>query len=89
MLMPVALYLVAVNLWTLAAFRHDKRQAVAGHRRIAERDLLLLAAIGGSPGAFAGRHAFRHKTRKEPFSTLLQLIAAVQVGLAAGLLVLV
>ncbi len=88
MLTPISLYLVAVNLWTLGTFRYDKQQAVAGGRRISEANLLLLAIIGGSPGAFAGRHAFRHKTRKEPFSTALQLIAAIQVGILAGLFVL-
>jgi len=35
---------------------------------------------GGSPGAFLARHLFRHKTRKEPFSTYLKLIACVQIG---------
>ncbi|HEX2794628.1 MAG TPA: DUF1294 domain-containing protein [Croceicoccus sp.] len=88
MLMPASLYLLAVNLWTFAAFGHDKRQAIAGGRRTPEASLLLLALIGGSPGAFAGRRRFRHKTRKEPFSSILQVIAAIQIGVLAGLLVL-
>jgi len=88
MLMPASLYLLAVNLWTFAAFGHDKRQAIAGGRRTPEASLLLLALIGGSPGASAGRRRFRHKTRKEPFSTILQVIAAIQIGVLAGLLVL-
>ncbi len=45
-----------------------------------EADLLKLALIGGTPGAFLARHMFRHKTRKEPFSTYLQLIAVIQLG---------
>lgn len=73
-----------VNLWTIACFWHDKARAVAGGRRVPERDLLLLAAIGGTPAALAARHLLRHKTRKEPFSTRLKLVAVVQTGLLIG-----
>jgi uncharacterized membrane protein YsdA (DUF1294 family) len=74
-----------VNLWTIRCFRVDKRSAIEGARRISEADLLFLAAIGGTPGAFWARRAFRHKTRKQPFSSLLWLIAFVQAGVAIGL----
>lgn len=74
----------AVNLWTAFRFWYDKRLAIAGQRRIPESDLLFLAFIGGSPGAFLARHLFRHKTRKQPFSTYLQLIAVIQAGAIAG-----
>lgn len=79
--------LLAVNLWTVLRFWQDKQRAMAGERRIAEGDLLGLALIGGSPGALLARHMFRHKTRKEPFSTQLSVIIALQVGLAVGLVV--
>lgn len=74
-----------VNLATFLCFQADKALARAGMRRIRERDLLSLAALGGSPAAFLARHLFRHKTRKEPFSTHLMLIAALQGGAAIGL----
>jgi uncharacterized membrane protein YsdA (DUF1294 family) len=77
--------LLLVNLWTMLRFHDDKQRAIAGRRRIPEADLLALAFIGGTPGAFAARHLFRHKTRKQPFSTWLMLIAMVQVGVAIGL----
>lgn len=77
--------LLAVNGWTVFRFWQDKRRATAGARRIAEADLLTLAIIGGSPGALLARRLFRHKTRKEPFSTRLQLIAALQAGALIGL----
>ena len=41
--------------------------------------------IGGSPGALLARRWFRHKTRKEPFSTRLLVIVAVQAGTIIGL----
>jgi len=79
-----AALLAALNLWTFASFWHDKRQAIAGGRRISEGSLLLLALLGGTPGAFATRRMFRHKTRKQPFVTQLWLIALVQIGGLSG-----
>lgn len=70
--------LVLANLVAFILFAMDKRRARMGLRRFSERTLLLWALIGGTPGAFLGRHVFRHKTRKQPFSTLLWLIAAAQ-----------
>ena len=81
-------WFVGVNLWTFVRFEQDKTRAVRGERRIPEADLLWLATIGGSVGAFAARHLFRHKTRKEPFSTYLMTIAAAQVGAGGVLLFL-
>jgi uncharacterized membrane protein YsdA (DUF1294 family) len=76
--------LVLVNLWTMVRFADDKRRAHEGRRRIPEADLLALALIGGSPGALIARRMFRHKTRKEPFSSRLLAIVWVQVALMIG-----
>lgn len=78
-----ALYLLAVNAAAYIAFAIDKRRAIEGARRIPEHVLLQLAAIGGVIGAFAAQQTLRHKTRKEPFATLLWLIAGLQI-LALG-----
>ena len=84
-LFPMAIFgLVLVNLWTILRFWQDKQRAVAGERRISEGDLLGLALIGGSPGALLARRLFRHKTRKQPFSTYLLVIIALQVGAVLG-----
>lgn len=74
-----------INLWTLLRFWQDKQRAMSGERRISEAELLNLAFIGGSPGAFLARRLFRHKTRKEPFSTRLLVIVALQLGALLGL----
>lgn len=76
---------VCVNLFTILLFWWDKRRAVAGERRIPEAELLSLAFFGGSPGALLARRLFRHKTRKQPFSTRLLLIVAIQLGALIGL----
>lgn len=85
-LLPLAMVaLLIVNGWTMLRFWQDKRRAITGGRRIPERELLGLALVGGSPAALLARRLFRHKTRKEPFSTQLQLIVAIQAGAAIGL----
>lgn len=78
-------FLLAMNLWTVLRFWQDKQRAVAGERRIPEADLLGLAAWGGTPGALLARRMFRHKTRKQPFSSRLLGIAALQAAIVAGL----
>ena len=88
MIVAVALvWLAVINCWTILAWRQDKRSAIAGLRRHPESNLLLLALIGGTPGAFLGRHLYRHKTRKQPFVTWLFLIAAIQLGVAIAFLI--
>ena len=64
-------YLVIINLITWILYGIDKNRARSGDWRISERALLTMAAIGGTPGAFAARRVFRNKTRKRPFVDLL------------------
>lgn len=85
MIVPAIILFVLVNIWTIGTFWTDKNRAIAGARRVREADLLWLAAIGGSPGALLARQWFRHKTRKEPFSTRLLLIVFAQLGAIIGL----
>ncbi|WP_407875673.1 DUF1294 domain-containing protein [Qipengyuania nanhaisediminis] len=75
----ILIALLAVNLAAFAAFGIDKVLAENKSRRISEATLLQLAFFGGIGGAYAGRSLFRHKTRKQPFSTHLGLIAGFQL----------
>ena len=77
-------YFIAVNFVAFAAFGLDKTFAESGARRISESRLLGWAALGGIPGAYAGRHLFRHKTRKVSFSQRLHAVATCQIVLAVG-----
>ncbi|HEY8617034.1 DUF1294 domain-containing protein [Phenylobacterium sp.] len=76
-------YFAALNVATFVAFGLDKHYAVTERRRIPERTLLTVAALGGSAGALLARPVFRHKTRKEPFGGWLRLIVWGQC-VAAG-----
>jgi uncharacterized membrane protein YsdA (DUF1294 family) len=81
----IATAFIAVNFFAFAAFGIDKMKAEAGQWRVAESTLLMLAFVGGTPGAYAGRSVFRHKTRKQPFSSQLHSIAVLHgIALAGG-----
>ncbi len=82
----IALALVAVNIFTAAAFGIDKARAARGEWRISEANLLLLAFFGGTVGAYSGRALFRHKTRKQPFCDQLRAIAVLQIIAVAALI---
>lgn len=84
----VLLALTAINLMTVLAFAHDKARAASGGWRVRESTLLGMAFFGGSPGALWARRRFRHKTRKQPFGTCLNVIAMLHAGVAIGLAML-
>jgi len=77
--------LSVVNLLSLALFGIDKLSSVKRGWRIPESSLLL-AALVGPFGAFAGMLIFRHKTRKMkfilvPIFLILQLVLLVYLNL--------
>ena len=78
--------LIALNVIAFAAFGIDKAKAKRNQWRIAESTLLMLAFLGGTLGAYAGRRVFRHKTRKQPFNSNLFAIAVMQVVGLGGLI---
>lgn len=60
----IAGYFVAVNIWAFLLYGADKRRARKSQRRISERTLLSLAAIGGSIGVITGmRYLFYEYTK--------------------------
>ena len=74
----LGLYLV-VSLVALGFYWHDKRMAQDGKRRIPEKTLHLLEALGGWPGALLAQQWLRHKTQKQPFQNIFRLIVAGHV----------
>ena len=91
--LPVC-YLLAVNLITFLVFGLDKWKAKRkikndAVRRVPEKTLFLLAAIGGSVGALLGMKAFHHKTLHKSFRFGIPAILIAQVVLAAGIWVYV
>lgn len=81
-------WLVAVNVVVLVLYRWDKwRSTHQGDGiRIPELTLQVLAATGGTPGAFVGQRLFRHKTKKRRFQAVFWLTVAAQAALLAWVL---
>jgi uncharacterized membrane protein YsdA (DUF1294 family) len=77
-LLLLVLALSIINIAAFAAFGIDKARARAKAWRISEGNLLGLALLGGTAGAYLGRWYFRHKTRKTSFSVALHAIAVGQ-----------
>ncbi len=75
----LGVYIGLINLLAYGLFRHDKRQAEKRGWRVPENTLLAVAILGGSIGAKWGQYALRHKTRKQPFSLVLNLILIAQI----------
>ena len=78
----LGLWLLIINLIAFALMGVDKRRARReGAWRIPERRLFLSALLGGSVGAIAGMHVFRHKTKHWYFRYGLPALLALQAVL--------
>lgn len=83
MLKYLIVYLGIVSLVLFIMMGHDKRQARRGGRRVPEKRLFAVAALGGALGGWLGMYAFHHKTRHWHFKfgfpalALLHLAALV------------
>ena len=77
--------LALIHVGTFLVYGDDKRRAKhPGARRIPEKTLLLLAALGGSPGALAGMRLFHHKTRHWYFKYGVPAMLLLQLALLGG-----
>ena len=86
MLPYILAWFLVLNGGTAAVFRYDKAAAGAGRRRIPERTLHLLAAVGGVGGALWAMYGIRphHKTHKPGFVAIEAAILAGYGLLALG-----
>ena len=70
--------LAILNIVTFSVYGIDKNRAIEGTWRIPEKVLLMLAAVGGSIGAYLGMRFFHHKTLKPRFSVGIPLMIIAQ-----------
>ena len=78
-------YLLAINIVSLFLYGIDKYKAKKNKWRISEATLLMMAAIGGSIGAWAGMRLWHHKTMHKKFKYGIPLISIMQIALVAYL----
>lgn len=86
----LAIWLALINLITFLVFGLDKWKAKRKEknekvRRVPEKTLLILSALGGSVGALLAMRAFRHKTLHKAFRFGVPLILALQIIVPFGL----
>ena len=77
-------YLIAVNVAAWIMYGLDKWKARSGKWRISERNLLIVALIGGSVGALTGMLMFRHKTKKPKFVVGIPVMLVVHCVIVAA-----
>ena len=84
------LWLLLINLVAFLAYGLDKLLSkLKEHQekipRLRERNLLLLAAVGGGVGAWLGMEIFRHKTKHRSFRICVPLFTLLWVVVVGGL----
>lgn len=72
-------YLIGVNIAGVMLMAIDKGRAIRRRWRIKEKNLFLIAIIGGSLGCMIGMQLFRHKTKHIKFTIGMPSIFIIQV----------
>ena len=78
----LVLYLLLINSVAVVITVHDKLAAIHQRRRVPEKVLLLISALGGAPEMYITMLIIRHKTRKPLFMVGIPLIFIVELALA-------
>ncbi len=73
-------YFLGISLLACVLTAWDKRRARRGGRRVAERTLFTVAALGGALAMLVTMHLARHKTRHRRFMWGLPLIILLQAA---------
>ena len=79
------MWLSIINLIAFFAMGNDKYRAETGKWRIPEKNLFLMAELGGSLGGICGMYVFHHKTQHKKFSVgfpailILQLVSGIAI----------
>lgn len=86
----LAIWLIIINLVAFLIFGLDKWKAKRKEkketvRRVPEKTLLLLSALGGSVGALLAMRVFHHKTLHRAFKFGVPLILILQIVIPFGL----
>lgn len=88
------IYILIISTFACFVTIHDKRlavyngEAVRKKRRVPERTLLIIAAMGGSAAMYLTMKKIRHKTQHAKFMVGLPAIFMVQVVLLVLLVII-
>lgn len=76
------IYLAAISVISIIVTTADKIKAIKHRRRIRERTLLILSALGGSVAMLITMLLIRHKTRHLKFMVGIPVIILAQAAVA-------
>ncbi len=76
---PSFTYYLIINIIAFLAFGYDKLAAKTDQWRLSEKNLMLLALIGGFVGTMAGKIIFHHKTLKKEFALVALISSLVHI----------
>lgn len=77
----LAVYLIIINLIAIVITAHDKLAAVHHRRRVSEKGLMLISALGGAPAMYLTMLVIRHKTRKPLFMIGIPVIFLLELAI--------
>ena len=72
-------YIAAINAAAYIMMGVDKRKAQRGSFRISERNLFIVALLGGGAGALLGMKVFRHKTKHLKFTLGMPVMVLLNI----------
>ena len=80
-------YLLVMNIMAFAMYGLDKYYAKRDKWRISEKNLLLVAYLGGSVGAYMGMKTFRHKTKHAKFTIGVPVAIVLHIAIAVYVII--
>ncbi|WP_300410588.1 DUF1294 domain-containing protein [Lagierella sp.] len=84
---PSFTYYIIINIVAFLAYGYDKLAAKTDQWRLSEKNLLLLALIGGFAGCMAGRAVFHHKTLKREFAIVNIISALIHIWIIGSYII--
>ncbi|HTG69162.1 MAG TPA: DUF1294 domain-containing protein [Candidatus Udaeobacter sp.] len=78
------IYLLVINSYTFALMGLDKMRAKKKRRRVPEKHLFLLSAIGGAGGTWLAMKTWRHKTMHRTFTVGIPFLFGLNLLLIIG-----
>lgn len=80
-LYAIAIFLICINLTGFFMAGLDKKWAIKGQWRLAEKWFFRLTTIGGGFGIFLGCLLFHHKIRNRVFMIGIPVVSLLEAGL--------
>lgn len=80
------IYLLIINVLGYAIMLYDKIMARRRMPRVPEKNLLFIAAGGGSVGCLLAMYTIRHKTRHKKFVIGVPVMLVVHIALVLCIL---